>query len=100
MHYLDEFSLVYDFGLDLFLNIGTDLFLHEIVLLLDSLDFDLAFFVLFVESGWFFIQQAFTHVVVHFYAVFLWEKIVDRVSRSCWEITNYKSIFIIFDWFN
>ena len=48
--YLDELFLVGHFSLDIVLDICSDLFLHEVVLLLDSLDFYLAFLVQLVET--------------------------------------------------
>ena len=48
--YLNELSLISDFALNLLLDFSADLFLHEVVLLLYSLDLYLAFLVLLVET--------------------------------------------------
>jgi len=48
--FLDEFFLIGNLSSDCFLNIGSNLFLHEVILLFNSLDFNQALFVLFIES--------------------------------------------------
>ena len=93
--YLDELFLVGHFSLDIVLDICSDLFLHEVVLLLDSLDFYLAFLVQLVETCWLLVQQRFAHVIVHLCKVCLEGKIMEVVSEICWEIYELINLFFI-----
>ena len=63
--YFDELFLFFYFLLDSVFSIGTHLFLHEIILMLDFLNFDEALFIRFVECSWFLAQKCFSHIFRH-----------------------------------
>ncbi len=91
--YLNEFSLIGNLVANDFLNICSNLFLHEIILLLDSLDFYQTFFILFVKCCRFFVQQWSSHIIIHsIFIIFLFIK--GSVKSRCFfvGIIN-KSIF-------
>ncbi len=80
--YLNELSLIGNLVANNFLNISPNLFLHEVVLLLDSLNLYQTFLKLFVECCWFFVQQWSAHIIVHFLFIIFWF-IKGSVTSRC-----------------